>query len=170
MGSWLSKVAMCLCVAASACAQNSINLPWNCTGRDKEAQLQPSYGNYNDPAYPHALRLFLTLTDRGVKVNCVARSKMEHFLTGEIGAAIFRTDEGSFEALFFSTQQQVQEVHLVERHDGDWYTHAVSTPPPSITRTWDSIKPEHLVKHGNMLLMTFTSEKLARLLRDTLEP
>ncbi len=165
----LLTVFLCGFLPSFVMAQNSTSVPWNCTGRDKEAQLQPSYGKYQDPAYPSALSLFLTLKDRGISVNCVARSTMDRFLTGQIGAAIFRTDKGSFQALFFPTRQQVQEVRFSERREGDWYRHTVSTPPPSITRTWDSIKPEHLVRHDDVLLM-ITNESLAKILRDTLEP
>ena len=66
--------------------------------------------------------------------------------------------------------QQVEEVRFSDGHIDGRYRHTMSTPPPSITRTWDSTKPERLVRHDNVLLMTFTSGKLARLLQDTLEP
>jgi len=170
MPSFLLAIVVCASLAVPAGAQSSSTVPWKCTGRDSGAQLQPSYGGIANPAYPDALSLFLTLKDRGIEVSCVARSTMDHFATGQVGAAIFRTDKGSFQALFFATRQQVQDVRFAEHHQADWYTHVVSTPPPSMTRTWNSHWPEHYVRHENVLLMTIKNEDLAKLLQNTLEP
>ena len=150
---------------APAWAQTAPSPPWNCTGTYKGAQLQPS-----NPSYQDALALFLTLNDRGIFSDCVAMSKSDRLLKGQHGAAVFHTDQGLIDALFFPTRQQVQEIRIAEQQKGDSYTHTLSTPLPHFARTWSNHFPMYYVKHENVLLMIFKDEDLARVLRDTLGP
>ncbi len=158
-----------LCLGATllvpAWAQTASSPPWNCTGTYKGAQLQPS-----NPSYQDALALFLTLNDRGVVSDCVAMSKSDGLLKGQRGAAVFHTDKGLFDALFFPTRQQVQEIRIAEQQNGGSYTHTLSTPLTHFTRTWSNHFPMYYVKYENVLLMIFKDEDLARVLRDALTP
>ena len=159
--------ACCLGAAllVPAWAQTASSPPWNCTGTYKGAQLQPYH-----PSYQDALALFLTLNDLGIRGDCVAMSKSDGLLKGQRGAAFFHTDQGSFEALFFPTSQQVQDIRIAEQQKGDSYTHTLATQLPHFTRTWSSHFPTYYVKHENVLLMITKNEGLARVLRDTLGP
>ena len=67
------------------------------TGKAAQAQLSSV-----DPVYVDAMELARYLIDHGFIVNCVQGSKMQHLFDGQKGAALYRTDRGSFEALFLS--------------------------------------------------------------------
>jgi len=73
--------------------------PGNAQGCDPreltEALLRPT-----DPAYAESIELTRELENRGYIVRCVLGSKMVSTFEGQLGAALYRTSRGDFEALF----------------------------------------------------------------------
>jgi hypothetical protein len=52
------------------------------------------------PVYPAAVALSNDLQKSGIAVRCILASKMDNFFEGLQGAALYRTEQGDFEALF----------------------------------------------------------------------
>jgi len=52
-----------------------------------------------DPAYSDAMTLARVLAEDGISVSCIGPSTMNGLFEGEVGAAIYKTSRGVFEAL-----------------------------------------------------------------------
>jgi hypothetical protein len=65
--------------------------------------------------YAETVELTKELENRGYVVRCVLRSKLENTFQGQLGAALYRTSRGDFEALFLTKPRTFDSVHLVER-------------------------------------------------------
>ena len=65
------------------------------------AVARQQWENQSSPVYIDATNLARDLATRGIKVECIRRSKEEHLFQGQKGAAWFRTNHGVFEAWFF---------------------------------------------------------------------
>lgn len=58
-----------------------------------------------DPAHAEAMKLSKTLNRHGIQIRCVLLSKEAQLFDGQLGAALFRTEIGDFEALFLPPTQ-----------------------------------------------------------------
>jgi hypothetical protein len=65
---------------------------------------QPSLAK-SDAAYPDAMDLAQTLISHSFIVTCVSPSQMTDTFEGQEGAAVYRTNEGDFEALFLKSRR-----------------------------------------------------------------
>jgi hypothetical protein len=74
-----------------------------------------------DPVYVETLKLTKQLQQRGYVVQCVLQSKMANFFDGQLGAALYRTDRGDFEALFLTQPHTFSSVRLVEHTNSGRY-------------------------------------------------
>jgi hypothetical protein len=114
----------------------------------------------NDPAYTNAMELAETLRYRGVTVKCVLQSKMVGFFDGQMGAALYRTDRGDFEALFLQ-KPAAFAIRTVERQENGRYLFTFGGSPPQISsHPLDSNRPWYFAQHVNVFLMT-DEKKLA---------
>src|ERR1700730_15819237 len=78
-------------------------------GRTKHQQRcndveQASFAK-SDAAYPDAMDLAQTLISHSFIVTCVSPSQMTDTFEGQEGAAVYRTNEGDFEALFLKSRR-----------------------------------------------------------------
>jgi hypothetical protein len=75
--------------------------------------------NRTDPAYSDAMTLARVLADEdGSASCCIGPSTMNGLFEGEVGAAIYKTSRGVFEALFLPQSQAFDELQIRERRDG----------------------------------------------------
>jgi hypothetical protein len=65
------------------------------------AVAQQQWENQSSPVYVDATDLARYLATRGLNVECIRRSKEEHLVEGQRGAAWFKTNQGTFEVWFF---------------------------------------------------------------------
>ena len=129
---------------------------------DPKALLPPA-----DPAYAEAMKLSKTLTDHGIQVRCVSLSKEAQMFEGQIGAANFRNDIGSFEALFLPQSQTWDELKVVGLHYKNGYTRYHFEGVPKYSGTWEG-KSVYFIKHRNQFLHTLNqqaAEKLSEVLK-----
>src|SRR5258708_16853131 len=77
---------------------------------------QPSLAK-SDAAYPDAMDLARTLISHSFIVTCVSPSQMTDTFEGQEGAAVYRTNEGDFEALFLPKPQNFNKLRVIERYD-----------------------------------------------------
>lgn len=137
----------------------SIPRHWQCIPQEFSARLTPS-----DRAYGHAIGLERSLLAHGFTVRCVLRSKMDDFLEDIQGAALFRTNRGSFEALFMSHPEHVQ---ISESRHGKLYDYEVR-PRNGHEETIGGTHPIYFLKLHNCLLVTGDAETADAL--NTLRP
>lgn len=86
--------------------------------------LQPT-----DPAYADALELARTLRDNGFIVMCIAPSKWTGVFDGQKGAALYKTDRGSFEALFLPKPQNFDQLQIIQREENGEYVYSFAGSP-----------------------------------------
>ena len=88
---------------------------------------QPSLAK-SDAAYPDAMDLAQTLISHSFVVTCVSPSQMTDTFEGQEGAAVYRTNEGDFEALFLPKPQNFNKLRVIERHDRRRYLYSFAGP------------------------------------------
>ena len=133
----------------------------DCTGKAAQAQL-PSV----DAVYVDAMELARYLIDHGFIVKCVQASTMQNLFEGQKGAALYRTDRGSFDVLFLPKAETFNAVEVVEQTQGTRYLYSFRGTPRSPTRM-DSAKPNFFIKFGNVLFAVWGDAELAATLQDT---
>ena len=116
----------------------------------------------DDLAYADAMDLARSLQVHGFIVKCVLQSKMVHTFEGQQGAALFRTDQGDFEALFLPKPQTFASLEVIERRENGrllyWFR---GNPRPASPHPIDSAYPIFFGKHMNQLFITSESQLVA---------
>jgi len=121
--------------------------------------LQPS-----DPANPDAVELARALADKGVIVQCIAPSTMVGTFEGQVGAALYRTNRGSFEALFLPKGQNFDALQIFEREVSGRYVYSFAGPPkPWPANLIDASRPVYFVKSRNRLIVAHDKELASHL-------
>lgn len=137
--------------------------PAGCTSRDLIAALQPSNHEYAD-----ATELKQVLQAHGLVVGCVLRSKMAAMFEGQEGAALYRTDQGDFEALFLPKPKSWDALEIVQTEkNGQYWTSFTWPPKAGPTKFIDGAQRGYYVKHANVLCVAWSgglSTKLNRIL------
>ena len=119
-----------------------------CNPRELTALLTPA-----DHAYAESVELTRELEHRGYIVRCVLKSKMEGFFEGQLGAALYRTNRGDFEALFLTKPRTFDSVRVVERAlKGEVYRYSFEGSPHS---TGMDGKRTFFARRANRFFMTF---------------
>ena len=128
-----------------------------CDARELLNLLQPI-----DPIYSEAMDLAKVLRGYGLTIKCVLPSKMGNAFEGQIGAALYRTNRGDFEALFLKRPATFASVKPTEAQKNGFYLYSFEGRPPA-RGGWTSSKREYFVKHGSHMLIT-REEELAEYL------
>jgi hypothetical protein len=117
-------------------------------------ELQPSA-----PAYLDALELARTLRDKGFMVMCIAPSKWTGVFEGQRGAALYRTNQGSFDVLFLPKPQNFDRLEIVERHENGEYLYSFAgRPTPWPAKVIAGPRPTFFIRHTNRLIVAFDTE------------
>src|SRR5262249_33070741 len=129
-------------------------------------ELAESSLTSTDPVYAETVELTQELENRGHVVRCVLRSTT---FPGQLGAALYRTSRGDFEALFLTKPHTFDSVRLVERQQNGRYLYSFQGIPSS-KATMDCARRNFFAKHANRLLITQNSMQLAADLGEVLNP
>ena len=122
-----------------------------CSSNDLLGLIKP-----DDPAYTDAMELAETLRGHGFMVRCVGQSKMNRVFEGQSGAALFKTDQGDFEALFLPKPQTFDLVKSIERRENDRFLYSFQGDPPQVSPyPLDSPYPMFFEKHANQFFITW---------------
>jgi hypothetical protein len=116
----------------------------------------------SDPAYNSAMQLATILRNHGVVVQCVLRSKMAHFLPHQVGARLFRTDHGDFEALFRPEKRNFDDVHISGGPAKAGYAYLLKDAQGRLLRAMEG-GPVFFLKDGNLLFISFQKQTAATL-------
>jgi hypothetical protein len=130
-----------------------------CTGREAQVQLSST-----DPVYVDAMELARYLLDHGFIVKCVLASKEQNQFDGQKGAALYRTDRGSFVVLFLPKAETFDAVEVVEQRRGARYLYSFRGTPRSPTHI-DSSKPIYYIKFGNVLFDVWGDAELTAIIQ-----
>jgi hypothetical protein len=148
------------------CLWSQDNIPrqsQGCSSRDLTALLK-----LTDPAYAETVELTHELEGHGNVVRCVLQSKMANAFNGQLGAALYRTSRGDFEALFLPKPQTFASIRLTESHkSGDYVYSFQGTPGPP--HTMDCARRTFFAKRANRLFVT-EDKQLAASLGEILNP
>jgi hypothetical protein len=120
----------------------------------------------DDPSYHDALSLSKTLSRQGIGVRCILRSTMDSTFDGQEGAAVYRTDHGSFEVCFLPENGTFERLKVTEERKGSQrYLYRFTGPPqPWPANLIDSAFPIYFVKDRNLLFVVEINKPLAQLL------
>jgi len=135
-----------------------------CSSEDLRAVLRTS-----DAAYPETVALTKDLKNRGYVVRCVLQSKFANFFDGQLGAALYRTDRGDFEALFLTKPRTFASVRLIEHADGGTYLYRFEGSPRVPSRDMDCARRTFFARHANQFFVT-EDQQLAANLGQILNP
>lgn len=116
--------------------------------------LKPS-----DIAYTDAVEFARFLSDKGINVKSMHRSKMESFFKGLNKAAFFRTDKGIAEVIFFPDPAGAEKVRVTERREAGHLIYSFNGQPNP--RPGDKInagRPVYFIMHGKFFIVTNDKE------------
>jgi hypothetical protein len=136
-----------------------------CTPEETAALLPPV-----DPAYDDVLELARTLSEHGFTITCVLTSKMGGLFNGLEGAALFRTTDGDFDALFLPKPKTFADLKVIERQQKKGFAYFFAGKP----RSWsanrlESVRREYFINRGNQLLV-LSDDRLRTKLESVLIP
>lgn len=121
----------------------------DCSPQESAALLPPA-----DPAYDDAIELARTLSEHGLTINCVLTSKLGGLFTGLKGAALYRTTDGDFDALFLPKPKTFAELKIIERplKKGFVYSFA-GKPRPWPANRFESGRRQYFLQYANQMLV-----------------
>ncbi len=92
---------------------------------------------------------------------------MENTFEGQEGAAVYRTDHGSFEVCFLPESGTFERLKVTEeRKGGQRYLYRFTGPPqPWPANLIDSAFPIYFVKDRNLLFVVESNKPLAQMLK-----
>lgn len=136
-----------------------------CSPEETAALLSPA-----DPAYDDAIELARTLSEHGFTINCVLTSKLGGLFNGLEGAALFRTTDGDFDALFLPKPKTFADLKIVERQLKKGFAYFFAGKP----RSWsanrlESVRREYFINRGSQLLV-LSDDPLRTKLESVLNP
>lgn len=122
-------ILFCLAMAVmTPCLWPQDNLPPQsqaCSSKELTALLRP-----DDPVYAETVELTHELEEHGYLVRCVLQSKMATIFEGQLGAALYRTSRGDFEALFLPKPRTFTSLRLIEHQkNGGFYLYSFEGVP-----------------------------------------
>ena len=119
-----------------------------------------------DPAYSDAIVLRQDLTEDGLEVQCVGRSKLNGIFANANGssnaAALFRTNHGDFEVLLLPKPFVFDLLTVHEHRNGKSYSYSFSGDPTCHTPI-ESNRRWYFVKRGNKMFVLDDSTLAATL-------
>jgi hypothetical protein len=114
------------------------------------------------PVYPAAVALSNDLQKSGIAVRCILASKMDNFFEGLQGAALYRTEQGDFEALFLPREKTFSSLTISEEQSGRQYVYHFTGTPAAATHI-EAAHRLYFVKRRNILFLLSDKTSAARL-------
>jgi hypothetical protein len=118
----------------------------------------------SDPAYRDALVFARVLATDGFTVECMAPSKMTGTFEGQLGATLYRTKQGSFEALFLPNPQDFDGLQVRHQQVNGRYRYSFAGhPKPWPANLLDAARPVYFLNNRNRLIVTQDKQLFGRL-------
>ena len=123
-----------------------------------------------DRAYADAVNAATIFNQHDLKIQSIHRSKLEGFFRDVWNAAVFKTDKGPFEIIFFPESDQAEKIQVTEKRDGKRHIYSFAGQPhPDPSRDFmNAAYPMDFIAKGNWFIVINDNRELADLLRKTL--
>ena len=132
--------------------------------RDKRGQA----AWVHSPAYNDANELAQQLTESGFLVECIRRSKQEHFFPAQKGAAWFSTNRGTFEVWFLQEEGTFASLEVIEQSQPNGRYTYTFRGTPQISSVIDSAVRLYFINGGRIVIEVSGDGQLARSLETAL--
>jgi hypothetical protein len=123
----------------------------------------------SDPVHDDAMELARTFERHGFIVECVRSSKQARIFDGQKGAAVYKTNRGSFEVLFLPKGQTFDELEIVSESKGRDFRKYSFQGKPKITHTMETNSRIAFIKHENVMFEVFGDDGLAKSLEQVFQ-
>jgi hypothetical protein len=123
-----------------------------------------------DRVYSDAVNASAIFNQHGLKINTIHRSKLEGFFLNISSAAVFKTDQGAFEIIFFPEADQAGKITVTERREGKRHIYSFTGQPqprPSHD-VMNAAYPMQFIAKGNWFVVINDNRRLSDLLRKIL--
>lgn len=110
----------------------------------------------SDDSYADATAFARFLDQHGISVKTIHRSKLQNFFRGVHKAALFKTDRGILEVIFFP-YSGAEKVSVTEHREGTRYIYSFRGQPQPVPPL-DNINaayPEYFIMHGGLFIVTY---------------
>jgi len=116
----------------------------------------PRTARPTDAVYERATDLEARVRHAHIELQCVQRSMMGGLFEGLDGAALFRTKDTDFAALFLPVSLTFDQLHVHERAHNGTYIYSFSGPPrPCSPDGIESPQRMYFVRHQDALLIAY---------------
>jgi hypothetical protein len=132
--------------------------------RDKRGQA----AWVNSPVYNDANELAQQLTESGFRVECIRRSKQEHFFPAQKGAAWFSTNRGTFEVWFLQEDGTFASLEVIEQSQRNGRYTYTFRGTPQVSSVIDSAVRLYFIKGERIVIEVSGDRQLARSLEAAL--
>lgn len=155
---WLG---LSLCSLLLACPAQISGQRTGCTAGEQEEALQSDTQDYRD-----AMALSEVLRKKGIVVNCMLGSTMDGTFEGQSGAALYRSNHGSFEVVFLPQTATFDRLKIFEQRQGGAYSYRFKGPPqPWPANLIESAYRIYFIRNQNLLFVVENDTELAATLQ-----
>lgn len=136
------------------------------TEKEDVSLLKPGHISYAD-----AVNAATRFESHGLKINSIHQSKLQGFFRDIWQAAVYKTDEGAFEIIFFPEPGQAEKIRVKEERDGKRYIYSFEgqprpNPPADV---FNAAYPMRFIMTDNLFVVVFNNEELYQILNEILK-
>lgn len=123
-----------------------------------------------DAAYADAVNASAVFNEHGLKIQTIHRSKLESFFRGVPKAAVFKTENGAFEIIFFPEPNQAEKITVKKERAGRRYIYSFEGQPQPAPQhdVMNAAYPVRFIAKGDWFVVVSNNESLAKTLRKIL--
>ena len=124
----------------------------------------------SDRVYADAVNASAIFEQNGLKINSIHRSKLEGFFRDVWNAAVFKSDKGAFEIIFFPESDQAEKITVTEKLEDKRhiYSFAGEPHPRSTAVVMNAAYPVQFIAKGKLFVVINDNDELADILRKIL--
>ena len=125
----------------------------------------------NDRSYAEATNTAALIAGRGLHIKSIHKSKMEGFFRGVWNAAVYKTDKGIFQIIFFPEPKQAEKITVKEVRDGKRFIYSFEgQPEPDPPRdVMNAGYKNFFIMKDRLFIVVGEDEKLYETLKKILE-
>jgi hypothetical protein len=141
-----------------------------CVSAQQQGSEDISLIKPGDRVYADASDAAALFNQNGLKINSVHRSKLEGFFRNVWNAALFKTDKGAFEIVFFPESNQAEKVTVTEKRESKRHIYSFAGQPSANPSgaVINAAYPIQFIAKGKWFIVINDNGKLADLLREIL--
>lgn len=124
----------------------------------------------NDRSYAEATNTAALIAGRGLHIKSIHKSKLEGFFRGVWNAALYKTDKGAFQIIFFPEAKQAEKITVKEVQEGKRFIYSFEgqpdpNPPGDV---FNAAYPMRFIMTDNLFVVVSDNEDLYEILKKIL--